>query len=271
MAKTGEHSAAARHQLLVRAQSDPKAPPPPEPAAGPTSEPVTPVAPPAESAAELVPAEPASEAPRSSTPASSGESAAATPFRGDRKNSDEVLAARTGHTWGEWFALLDAWGAVERPHPEIARWLNSEHGVPGWWAQEVTVGYEMAIGRRRPGEGSDGFSVSASKTVGVPVERLFAAVVDDDIREVWLLGASIRVRTATPYRTARFDWADGSSRLAVGFTAKGEARSTVAMEHERLPNTETAEQMKAFWRERLTVLQRLLESQADAAAGGDSA
>jgi hypothetical protein len=30
----------------------------------------------------------------------------------------------------QWFALLDEWGAAERPHPEIARWLAEAHGVP---------------------------------------------------------------------------------------------------------------------------------------------
>lgn len=182
-----------------------------------------------------------------------------TPFRGDRTSSDDALIARTGRTWDEWFVLLDAWGAADRPHPEIARWLNTDHGVGGWWAQEVTVGYEMAIGRRRPGQRPDGFEVSASKTVAVPVERLFEAWVDEELRSRWLPRVSLRSRTATPYRTARFDWEDGSSRVAVGFTAKGETKAAVALAHQRLPDAETGERMKAFWRERLGELQRLLE------------
>ena len=61
-----------------------------------------------------------------------------------------MIRANTGRVWDEWFALLDAWGGVERPHPEIARWLNQEHGIPGWWAQGVTVAYEQARGLRAP-------------------------------------------------------------------------------------------------------------------------
>jgi hypothetical protein len=182
-----------------------------------------------------------------------------TTFRGDRTTSDEVLVARTGRTWDEWFALLDGWGAADRPHPEIARWLNAEHGVPGWWAQEVTVCYEMAIGRRRPGQRPDGFEISASRTVGVPVERLFEAWVDEELRARWLPGVGLRSRTATPYRTARFDWEDGSTRLAVGFTAKGATKATVALAHQRLPDAETGERMRAFWHERLGDLKRVLE------------
>ena len=62
-----------------------------------------------------------------------------------------------------------------------------------------------------------------------------------------------------PHRTARFDWEDGATRVVARFTAKGAARSTAALEHERLPDPETAARMKAFWRDRMHELQRLLE------------
>jgi hypothetical protein len=204
---------------------------------------VTKTRPPAEPSANTQPVEPR----------------AVSSFRGERTVSDETLADRTGRTRGKWFELLETWGAADRPHPEIARWLNTEHGVDGWWSQELTVAYEMAIGRRRPGQRPDGFAVSASKTVAVPVERLFDAWVDEGLRAQWLPGVSLRLRTATPHRTARFDWEDGSMRLAVGFTTKGDLRSTVALEHQRLPDAETGERLRAFWRDRLVELQRLLE------------
>ena len=54
----------------------------------------------------------------------------------------------TGKGHGEWFGLLDAWGATDHSHTEIARWLNAEHGVPGWWSQNITVNYERARGMR---------------------------------------------------------------------------------------------------------------------------
>src|SRR5207249_473349 len=85
--------------------------------------------------------------------------------------SDQKLVEATGQGWQQWFGLLDAWEAASRPHPEIARWLGAEHGVPGWWAQSITVGYEQARGLRAPGQHADGWAVTASKTVDVPVER----------------------------------------------------------------------------------------------------
>jgi Activator of Hsp90 ATPase homolog 1-like protein len=178
-----------------------------------------------------------------------------------RPYSDEVVRKNTGRSWDEWFALLDAWGAVERPHPEIARWLMHEQGVGGWWAQGVTVAYEQARGLRAPGQRRDGsWEVGATKTVAVPVDRLYAAFTDPELRERWLPGATVEVRTAKPGRSIRANWDDGSTRLTVGFTALGDAKSQVAVTHERIPDPEVADRLKAFWRERVGVLKRVLEA-----------
>ena len=48
--------------------------------------------------------------------------------------------------------------------------------------------------------------------------------------------------------------------MNVTFDAKGDAKSTVAVEHARLADAEEAEGLKAFWRERLAVLKSSLES-----------
>src|SRR4029453_11175435 len=150
--------------------------------------------------------------------------------------SDEVIRSNTGRTWDEWFALLDAWGAVERPHPEIARWVNEEHGVPGWWAQGVTVAYEQARGLRAPRQRRGGqFEGNATRTGAGPAERLYEAVAAPAVRERWLPGATVGVRTARPARSIRANWDDGSTRLVIAFTARGEAKSQGALTPERAP------------------------------------
>jgi uncharacterized protein YndB with AHSA1/START domain len=173
--------------------------------------------------------------------------------------SDEAIRRRTGRGWEEWFDLLDEWGAIARPHAEIARWLRSEQGIDGWSSQSVTVSYERARGLRAVGEHADGFAVTASKTVAVPVERLYDAFVDESLRSRWLDGDELRERTATRPKSARFDWADGETRVIVGFEAKGDAKSLVALEHARLADAKEAERMKAFWRDRVAVLKEMLE------------
>jgi hypothetical protein len=175
--------------------------------------------------------------------------------------SDEAIRQRTGRGWEEWFDLLDDWGAAERPHREIARWVAEQQGIEplAWNAQAVAGSYERARGLRAVGEHADGFAITASKTVGVPVGRLYDAFADEAWRERWLPGARLHPRTATKPRSARFDWGDGDTRVNVAFVAKGAAKSTVAVEHARLSDAEEAERMKVWWRERLAALKPLLE------------
>ena len=173
--------------------------------------------------------------------------------------SEEVIRRRTGRGWEEWLDLLDEWGAPERSHKEIAAWVAERQGSDGWSAQAVTVSYERARGLRAVGERPDGFSATASKTVAVPVDRLYDAFVEESLRQRWLPDAELRERTATKPKSARYDWGDGETRVIVGFEAKGEAKSTVALEHARLADAEEADRMKAYWRDRVSALKEVLE------------
>ncbi|MCB0857300.1 MAG: hypothetical protein KDB54_12175 [Solirubrobacterales bacterium] len=173
--------------------------------------------------------------------------------------SSEKLKEATGKDWDQWLEVLDQAGAIRRTHTEIARWLIDDQGVPGWWAQSITVGYERARGLREPGQRADGWSVTASKTIEVPVQKVFDAFEKESIRDQWLPEAELHLRTATAPVSARYDWGDGSTRLIVGFEALGPAKSRVALEHEKLPDAQVADRMKDWWRERVAELKELLE------------
>ena len=173
--------------------------------------------------------------------------------------SDEAIRRRTGRGWEDRFDLIDEWGGEQRAHREIARWLSEDQGIDGWSAQSVTVGYERARGGRALGEHADGFTVTASKTIAVPVERLFDAFVEGELRGRWAPGVELRLRTSTRPRSARFDVGDGPTRLVAGFMAMGDAKSQVGLSHERLPDAAEADRMKPFWRERVVRLKELLE------------
>jgi uncharacterized protein YndB with AHSA1/START domain len=184
------------------------------------------------------------------------------PQRISLATSDEAIRARTGRGWEEWFDLLDEWGAADKTHREIARWLAGQQSIHplAWNAQAIAGSYERARRGRQVGEHEDGFTVTASKTVAVPVERLYDAFVDASLRERWLPDGELRERTATKPRSARFDWAEDGTRVHVAFAAKGEGKSTAALSHERLPDGAEAERMKAFWRERVAGLKEVLEA-----------
>jgi hypothetical protein len=159
--------------------------------------------------------------------------------------SDERIRERTGRGWEEWFDRIDTWG--ELTHREIARRIAAELNIDplAWNAQAITMSYERTRGGRLAGQRDDGFAVTATKTLPVPVEQLFDA---------FLAQGELSERTSTRPQSARFDWAGGESRVNATFVAKGEASSTVSVEHRRLADPDEAERMKAFWRKRLMQL-----------------
>ena len=162
---------------------------------------------------------------------------------------------------GRWLEVAPP-GAADMSHREIARRLAAEQGADllAWNVQAVVGSYERARKGRQVGEHEDGFTVTASKTVAVPIERLYAAFVDADERARWLPGAELRERTTIEPRSARFDWGDGPSRIHVSLTAKGDAKTTAALTHERLPDSAEAARMKVFWRDRVAGLKEVLEA-----------
>ncbi|NJP35416.1 hypothetical protein [Micromonospora thermarum] len=262
MGKTGESYTTARRHLLARV---PVAPAEPAAAVAPGTEPPAveqPAASPAPGAAASGPAEPPAtsveEAPAAPAPAGGGTAGQVA------RIPDALLRERTGRGWEEWFGLLDQWGGTAHAHTEIARWLVSVHEVPGWWAQTITVGYEQARGLRAPGQQrGGGYSAGGSRTVAVPVDRLFAAFADETLRRRWLPDVDVRVRTATAPKTFRADWAGGPTRIVVGFVPAGDTKSRLAVQHEKIDSAERAAELKAYWRERLDVLKRLLETDGD--------
>jgi hypothetical protein len=173
--------------------------------------------------------------------------------------ADEKIKQQTGHDWREWIRLLDAEKAASMTHGAIARLVHDKYGVPGWWSQTVTVGYERLIGRREKGQRSDGaYEVSKSRTFNVPVHALFEACADSATRRRWLDGVDAAIRTATAPKSMRLQWPDGTI-VALWFTPKGAAKSTIALAHSKLASREALDNAKAEWTTRLDALTRLLD------------
>jgi uncharacterized protein YndB with AHSA1/START domain len=159
--------------------------------------------------------------------------------------SDASVKKQTGRNWAEWVRVLDAENAAEKPHREIAAFVSSL-GTPDWWTQMVTVGYERIRGLRQRGQRRDGgFEASKSRTFKVRVEKLFAAFFKEKTRRQWL-DADVVVASATAPKRMRISWTDGTPVL-IGFTAKGDAKSSVAIQHQKLADKRAAEAMKKEW------------------------
>jgi len=172
--------------------------------------------------------------------------------------SDESVKKATGRAWEKWVALLDKAYAKEMSHPALTKHIRATYDTPAWWTQMVAVGYERIRGLRAQGQQRSGdWSVSKSKTVGVPLAKLYAAF-NARGRAKWMDGVKLTVRGATPNKSMRLRWEDGSP-IDVGFMSKGDSKSQVALEHRKLASKAEADRMRAFWTERLNALAAMLK------------
>jgi len=116
-----------------------------------------------------------------------------------------------------------------------------------------------ARGLRAKGQKVNGFSATASKTVRIPLDRLYTAWSEPRQRLRWLPDAPIEVRRAADGKSMRITWKMGESSVDVGFYAKGGDKSMVAVEHSKLPDATTATRQKHYWGDALGRLKALLE------------
>jgi hypothetical protein len=169
----------------------------------------------------------------------------------DPVQSDEKIRENTGHTWDEWADLIDAGPGRLAGHTAIAAWVHAEHGVPGWWAQGVTVGYERIAGLRLPGQMPDGtFSVSRSRVLALPAELLRAALLDDTGRVDLFPGLDTVLRSKPASKALRFAASRagrslGSLLFSMDPLLDGRLRVTVT--HDKLTSADAGERWKPYW------------------------
>ena len=125
--------------------------------------------------------------------------------------SDASVKKATGCTWERWVKALDYAKADSWTHKEIAEYVHTRFKVRDWWTPTVTVGYERIKGLRARGQRRDGtYEASKSKVFSVPLDKLFDAFNDSKRRARWLSDVELDVRHATPNKSMRLRWPDGS-------------------------------------------------------------
>ena len=171
--------------------------------------------------------------------------------------SGEAVTAKTGKSWNQWLQVLDAAGCKKMNHREIVAVVGSTGAGP-WWQQMVAVGYEQARGLRVKHQKADGFSISSSKTLAVPVAKVFSHWSDLPRRRQWLKDPEFTIRKATLNKSLRLTWIDGTTNLEVLFSPKGSGKCQVSVQHNKLANGKAALAMKRYWTEQLASLTNIL-------------
>lgn len=168
----------------------------------------------------------------------------------DTNISSDAVQKATGKEWEEWFNILDKEDSTSKSHKEIAAWLSGHFDLSGWWAQMVTVQYERERGMRKVHEKRDGFEASKSKTINVSLDKLYRAWFDEKRRSVWLDDLDFKIRKATENKSLRITWPDDTN-VEVYFYAKGENKSQVTIQHNKLASQDDVKQRKEYWQKQI--------------------
>jgi hypothetical protein len=174
--------------------------------------------------------------------------------------SDEAVRRRTGRGWQEWFEILDRAGAKEMDHKSMVAYLKENHAISPWWQQQVTVTYEQERGLRKVHQMADGYQISRSKTINVPLSDLYTAWEGEGRRDRWLGEASFEVRTTRTYKSMSLLWDQPGGIVDVSFSSKGASKSQLTVQHSKLKSPQLAEEMKIYWAEALQDLKAYLEA-----------
>jgi hypothetical protein len=214
------------------------------------------------------------EASRSSSPAKASRPSAIPHTRGGV--SEASILKATGRSLEHWFAVLDAFGAAAKGHTASARHLGVDHGIPGWFAQGITVTYERAHGLRAMNQACSGdFQVSVSKTMAGSMEDVLGVLRNPRRRKAWLaaqqpdLGRALAAGVEKPRGKGLFLRPDGSAGLRfpwngtaieVRVTPKTRGGVTFVVAHTKLADSAQVEERRAQWKAALDALKLQLQS-----------
>jgi hypothetical protein len=173
----------------------------------------------------------------------------------------------TNRTWDQWLQFMAAIGAEDLDHRQIALRVYEELDGTiqqlGWWTQAVTVAYEQYIGRRIPGQRSDGtlqMSVSRSTALGMHelMESWAAFAVQDETVQAVVAG-DVRISGTDRRTTWRTKAGDGSSVVVTSEPKRNGTASIVATQI-GLPTPEAYDEARQRWS---AVVERFLDSLQD--------
>lgn len=175
-----------------------------------------------------------------------------------------AIEKATGKNWDEWLTFFESIGASDIAHKELVPHIHGQVAdvLPEtnvwWWSQGVAIAYEQHIGRRVPGQSSDGsYRASASKTFAGDMDEALEAwiAVVDGLEEFGGVPLEAEAGTSsTPkWRYWRAPLADGT-RVAVAISAGSPGKSRVAVEHTKLQTEDAIAVWKSYWKELLAEL-----------------
>jgi uncharacterized protein YndB with AHSA1/START domain len=197
----------------------------------------------------------------------------------DHPLTDEACKAATGKTFQEWFEVIDGLGGPAIGRKPVNDHLYGELKVDMWWIATINNLYEAHKSVVEKDGRAKGFNICVTKTIAAPVEKLYNAWSDPTLLSKWFgegtkadvtdggsysnkdgdTGTFKRVRTN---KDLRFTWenpAHKPSIVDVVFTDKGNGKTYLLVNLDRIQTRPEADGLRRGWGEAVDRLKTLVE------------
>ena len=183
----------------------------------------------------------------------------ASPAKGGLSEAKSI--EKTGYGLAHWFDVLDKFGAIEKGHTKAAAHLYTEHGVPGWYCQGITVAYERARGVREMNQRCDGaFEVSVSRVIAATPAQIIKTLkggrgwsdgVDAGLLKA--LAAAVKDKKSKGFvirddGQARFRYKWDDTTVQFYMYPKGPAKTSFVVQHIGLDGARSVDAFRAKWK-----------------------
>lgn len=184
--------------------------------------------------------------------------------------SSESVKKHTGKDWKYWVTELEKRGARNLSHQEIVALLAKKYKLTPWWQQGVSLGFEIATGRRKVGQDAKGkYMVTATKSFSVDNKVLWKKLVSPAGIKIWMQPLSAvrllpkaqfetkdgffgEIRTMAVNRRIRVRWQEpyweSATTVELHLVARPAKKSILVFNHTGLADAETKEAMRVRWR-----------------------
>lgn len=184
--------------------------------------------------------------------------------------TNQSILKNTGKSWVEWISTLNKHGAQNLTHKEIVKILKVKFRQSIWWQQQITICYDIYVGKRIEGQNSKGkYSASPVKTIHHSAEKVWKFIISVKGQKIWLGnyanytfnkgdtfesdgGYYGEVRTVLKNKRIRLKWieseTDNKSYLQIHIVSRGPEKSMLVFQHDEISTNKEKEKLKTHWK-----------------------
>ena len=196
----------------------------------------------------------------------------------DQPLTNEACKAATGKTMEEWFEVLDGLSDPKIGRRDRVHHIYEATDKDAWWASTLAVEYEAAKGQKEKDGRLKGYFICSTKTLNVPVESAYNAWTSPNALANWFGDVKLDLKDGGELvdsdgnratfkrirenKDLRFTWigADGEESLVdVSFADKGNGKTGLLINHDRIQTRAEADGIRRAWSEALDKMKAYLE------------